>query len=193
MIKKLTYMVSQVLIRVFGNIQFFKAPFFCLLWGDANYKVDGPEVRTITELLLHGDIVLRKYDRYISGLFIPGFWTHVGIVTDDGKKIVHAMHDGVVEEDILTYLRTDYVKVVRLKDRSTCNQAVDTAISLKGREYDFIFDTTDDSRLYCSELVKYCYPGVFDDVGKGAIPPDDLLKAGLEVVHDSFEYRKKEG
>jgi hypothetical protein len=192
MFDRLRFKVSRFLIRTVGNIQFFKVPFFCLLWSDTHYKVGGEEMRKITDSLEPGDIVFRKYDRYISGFFIPGFWTHVGVVVGDGKTIVHAMEKGVIEEDVLTYLRTDYVKVLRHEDKIVAKRAAETAVSLKGREYDFIFDTTDDSRLYCSELVKFCYPGVLSEVSDGAIPPDEIMKARLDVIHDSKEFRKKE-
>lgn len=187
--KKLWYGFSRFIIKLFGNVQLFPYPFFCLLWGNTHYKVHGDEVRKLVDTLKPGDILLRRYDRYMSGWFIPGFWTHVGIMATE-KTIIHATTAGVIEEDVFTFLRTDHLKVLRCDDEETVKGALDTLPSLKGREYDFVFDTTDDSRMYCSELVKYCYPRVFDKVGKGTIPPDDLLKAGLEVVHDSKEFRK---
>lgn len=189
--KKLWYKFSRLVIKMFGNFQLFPYPFFLILWGNTHYKVGGKEVRVLINTLKPGDIVLRRYDRYVSGWFIPGFWTHVGIMVSD-KNIVHAISPwGVIEEDILTYLRTDHIKVLRVESEAEVKAAVATAPTLKGREYDFVFDTTDDSRLYCSELVKYCYPRTFGEVGKGTIPPDKLAEVGLKVIHDSKEFRKE--
>lgn len=189
--KKLWFKLSSFIIKFFGNVQLFPYPFFCLLWGDTHYRVGGPETRKLLDALKPGDIILRRYDRYMSGWFIPGFWTHVGLMlTED--IIIHATTKGVITEDILTFLRTDHVKVLRVDDEEAVRSAIDTAPSLMGKEYDFVFDSTDDTRLYCSELIKYCYPKVFDGIGKGTIPPDDLMKADLRVIHDSKEFRKQE-
>lgn len=189
--RNLWYKFARLTIKLFGNIQLFPYPFFCLLWGSTHYKVRGEEVRQLMGLLKGGDIVLRRYDRYLSGLLIPGYWTHVGLMATDATVIHATAHAGVIEEDILTFLRADYVKVLRPDDKDAVKAALETAPTLKGREYDFIFDTTDDSRLYCSELVKFCYPRIFDSLGKGTIPPDALLKADIEVIHDSKEFRKE--
>lgn len=189
---KLWFRLSSLIIRVFGDIQLFPYPFFCLLWGDTQYKVKGSEVRSLLGLLQPGDIILRRYDKYLSGWCIPGFWTHVGLMATD-ETIIHATINGVIEEDILTFLRTDYIRVLRYeKDDKVVKQATEMSRSLLGKGYDFLFDSSNDEYMFCSELVKYCYAGVFDGVAKngGAIPPNEMLKADVVEIHDSEKFRK---
>jgi len=188
--KKIKYVLAKFVIGLFGNVQFFRSPFFCLLWGNTHYKVRGDEARVILNKLRMGDVLLCRFDRYVSGWLIPGFWTHVALYV--GKnKVIHARTKGVVEDDILTFLRTDYVAVLRFPvDKERRLKAVETARSFIGKEYDFVFDTVDDERLYCSELVRRCYPDV-GDMGEGVIPPDRMLDVGAKVIHDSREWREK--
>ena len=186
--KKLWIKIVQGVISAFGNVQFFPSPFFCLLWGNTHYKVRGPEVRRLIEELRVGDIILRRYDRYVSGWFIPGFWTHVSLMATE-NTVIHATTRGVMEEDILTFLRADHIMVLRYGDEEVAKVAASMSRSLIGREYDFLFDASDDERLYCSELVKHCYAGVFDSLGTGMIPPDSLIIDALEEVHDSEKFR----
>lgn len=189
--KNLGYFFAKLFIKLFGNVQFFTHPLFLLLWGDSHYKIKGPEMRAVMDTIKSGDIILRRYDRYVSGWFIPGFWTHVGIVSNK-KEVIHASVNGVVEEDILTYLRADHVMVLR--PENGMKKAVFMAREFIGKEYDFIFETIDDERLYCTELIKRCYAESID-LGEDipAIPPDRLMDVGLEVVHDSEFFRKNRG
>jgi uncharacterized protein YycO len=179
------------IVNVFGNVQFFPQPLFCLLWGDSHYKIKGPEMRKVIDELQDGDIIMRRYDRYVSGWFIPGYWTHVGVVVSD-KTIIHAMTKGVIEEDVMTYLRADHIMVLRVGNKKFITNAISKAREMLGKEYDFLFDSADDERLYCTELVKKCYPKIFSSMEGKAIPPDEILKVkNLEAVHSSEEFRKE--
>lgn len=189
---KLKQKIMEFLIRLFGNIQLFRFPAFVILWGDIHYKVKGPEMRRVTEMLRTGDIVLRRYNSYVSGMIIPGFWSHAGVAGAD--KVIHAMEDGVIEEDILTFLRTDYVAILRPKiSNDKKKEAYHKACEMIGKEYDFIFDTKDDRRMYCTELVLKCFDGSLDLPNKDALSPSILMEIdNLEVIHDSRQWREKE-
>jgi uncharacterized protein YycO len=108
------------------------------------------------------------------------------------NKVVHARTKGVVEEDILSFLRTDYIFVVRLDvGKQAKERAIKRAQRFVGKDYDFLFETTDDERLYCSELVKKAYEEDLQSLGEGTIPPDNFLSLpNGAVIHDSREYRK---
>jgi len=188
--KNLKLKLSRFIIKLFGNVQFFTGPLFCLLWGDTHYKVKGAEAREIINNLKAGDIMLYRFDRYFSTWFIPGFWTHVAIYAGK-EKIIHATTHGVIEDDILTFLRTDYVNVLRpnVSNRHS-RDAVKRAREMLGKEYDFLFDTTDDERMYCSEVVKNSYPELFKEMKGGAIPPDEFRNIGMEEIHNSVTWRK---
>ena len=91
------------------------------------------------EQLQPGDILLRGYDKYLSGVFIPGYFSHAGMYLGEvseadsafcapefvagdatgffrpGKKmVVHALAKGVFMEDIIDFCRCDRLMVVRL-------------------------------------------------------------------------------
>jgi uncharacterized protein YycO len=181
--------------NIFTSLQFFPFPFF-ILWGTTTYKVKGHHQRKILNNLQVGDVIMRRYDRYVTAWFIPGYWKHVGIYVGD-NKIVHAMTRGVIEEDILTYLRADQIAILRVKkehQKKAKQEIGEKAKSYIGRSYDFDFNTVCNDALYCSELIKECYKdypdlefkvkekGLFS---KGAIPPDYLMNAGFEVIYST--------
>ena len=184
--------LSKFIIKLFGDVQFFSGPFFCLLWGNTHYKVRGDESRVILNTLKKGDILTYRFDRYVSTRFIPGFWTHVALYIGD-DKIIHAVTRGVVEDDILTFLRTDYVGVLRPKVSSEdIDKAVSLARGMVGKKYDFLFDSHNDERMYCSEVVRNAYPVLFADMKEDGIPPGKFFESGVDVIHDSTVWRKKE-
>lgn len=123
-------------LTIFGDIKVFRFPFW-MVYDPGSYKVRGAEMRTIGELLQPGDILLRKYDGYLDGRFIPGFFSHVGLylgevlpseepAVDDPRvkrcfasgshMVVHSMAEGVFMEDVLNFLRCDYLGVLRLPE-----------------------------------------------------------------------------
>lgn len=123
-------------LTVFGDIKVFRFPFW-MVYDPGSYKVRGAEMRTIGDLLQPGDILLRKYDGYLDGRFIPGFFSHVGLylgevlpseepLVDDPRvkrcfasgshMVVHSMAEGVFMEDVLNFLRCDYIGVLRLPE-----------------------------------------------------------------------------
>ncbi len=61
----------------FGDIKYFKAPLF-FIYDPSSYKVKGEDVREVIDIIQPGDVVLRAYDHYIDGKFIPGTFSHVG-------------------------------------------------------------------------------------------------------------------
>ena len=190
--RKLKIIFIRLFIKMVGNIQIFPGPLFLLLWGSTSYKIKGLEQRHILGLLKKGDILLRRYDRYLSGLVIPGFYTHAALYSGDGR-IVHAVTKGVCEEDILTFLRADYVAVLRhpgLRKYRT-DGIIDRARNQIGKGYDFLFETGDDDRFYCTELIKYAYE-ILDIPSRKTITPDRLLKADLSLVFDSRVWRAEQ-
>ena len=63
----------------------------------------------------------------------------------------------MISEDVINFCRCDYIAVMRFKDGIVNNdeifQAINTAIQLVGKRYDFEFESNDDE-FYCTELVK---------------------------------------
>lgn len=88
------------------------------------------------------------------------------------QMLVHAMSKGVFVEDILTFLRCDYVAVLRLKtdensDRvAVINEVRENALGKIGSSYDFQFDQCKAfHRFSCSEFVYFCYHDANINIG----------------------------
>jgi hypothetical protein len=123
--------------------------------------------------------------------FQPGWFTHaalyMGELTEADSKhvptrfqnnpeyfqpgdhmLIHAMAKGVHSQDLLTFCRSDYLVVLRMKpdpaqvDIPAAIQAARlSALEKIGGSYDFdASDTTRFHRFSCSELVYYCLRGV---------------------------------
>jgi hypothetical protein len=183
-----------------------------ILFGDTHYKIKGRQTRNILKELKPGDVLLRHYDKYLSGLVIPGYYDHAAMFIGKENEnennevyaipeyVVHAISEGVVKEDILCFIRCDGVAILRprLKNQQEAAQdAVGRAKKAVGREYDADYDRKTMYRLYCSELVVYCYrvyEGELNFVvrkkglSKGKYIPEDFYrKSNFEIVYDSRE------
>lgn len=182
--KKMLYEIKSSIIGWFGNIQVFKYPFF-ILFGSSSYKIKGQHQRQIMDILKPGDVLLRRYNNYLSGLMIPGYFTHAAMYVGD-NQMIHVLGGGMCKEDILTFLRCDNTVVLRFKDQSKVEAAVKNAYEQLERkvEYDFDFNTDNAERFYCTEFVDFCfdYP-VKAEITHKTILPDDFLESDkFEVV-----------
>ena len=126
-------------ITVFGDILVYKFPLF-LLYNPTSYRVRGEDVRECLERIRPGDILVRGYDNYLDGRIIPGYFSHVGLylgdITQDDvdtivrageadwlpdahsvrpgpSKVIHALAEGVLTEDVINFCRCDYMAVLR--------------------------------------------------------------------------------
>jgi hypothetical protein len=87
------------------------------------------------------------------------FANHAEYFEEGAQMVVHSMAKGVHTEDILTFIRCDYLTVLRLKPehQSEVQHAKDSALGKIGHAYDFNSDDTQRfHRFSCSELVYYC-------------------------------------
>lgn len=136
-----------------------------LTWvGDLYFATEPPKVRWLNvEQLLEkaevGDIVCRGYDSYVDGYFIPGEFSHSGLVV--GKnEVTHAVAEGVsnvslgdfvIDTDRFILLRPDY------KFGKGVQKAIDQAIwyRVNKTEYDFMF-REGLNEVYCHEFTASC-------------------------------------
>ncbi len=182
--KSLFRRLKENLIDFFGNIRIYKGGI--VLFGESKYKLKGPDWREIIDALQPGDLVLNAHDHYISSLFIKGDFGHVGLYVGD-NQIIHVMTDGIIKQDILTFLRADNIAVVRPIAQDKVDLAIKRAYEQleKDIEYDYDFDKQDITQFYCSEFTDFCYDyplrgGVSKD--NTFIYPDDYL-----IPSDLFE------
>ena len=133
------------LLTWFGDLKYFWIP-PVIVFDSGSYKVKGEDVRQVINKVQPGDILLRSYDRYVDGLFIPGEFSHVGFfygsVTEEERPIagtidhdpemealaqgklfktgeqmvIHAMADGVFMEDVINFCRCDRMVILRLPE-----------------------------------------------------------------------------
>ena len=108
------------------------------------------------DLIKPGDVLLRGYNKYLDGKFIPDEkgYSHAGIYV--GKNmVVHAVSPCVKKCHIIDFCEADRIMV--LKPEAGQVMATATAIGKMGLPYDFDYKT-DRGKLYCFELISTCYP-----------------------------------
>lgn len=123
-------------LTVFGDIKVFSWPLF-VVYDPGSYRVKGEDMREVMGKVRPGDILVRRYDQYLDGYFIPGYFSHVGMylgkVGDEdlahvrpehrqhlrvGEGVVlHALAEGVLMEDLLNFCRCDGLLVLRFPER----------------------------------------------------------------------------
>jgi len=153
-------------LTAFGNVKVFRWPLFAVYDPD-DYAVDGKAVEDVMRILEPGDVLIRGYQHYLDGFFIPQKsgktwdgkdagegWSH-GAVYVGNRTVIHAVAEGVSEIHALDFLNCDRVAVLRPSSgaRAACRKAK----ALVGTEYDFSFSDANGA-LYCFELVAECYP-----------------------------------
>ena len=178
------YEIKSAFIGWFGNIKVYKHPFF-ILFGHVSYKIKGNHQRQIIDTLKPADVLLRRYDHYLSGLMIPGYFTHTALYVGD-NQVIHLLGDGICKEDILTFMRCDNIAVLRFKNQSIIKNVLKKAYEQLNKEveYDFDFDTDSPDKFYCTEFVDFCfgYP-IKPFIQHSYIIPDDFTgSANFDVV-----------
>ncbi len=188
------YNIQKKLFTFIGNIQYYgwKHPFWFSV-SAPGYQLKGEHYRIVKPLLQPGDIVLQRFEGWVDKWFIPGFWNHAAIyIGSKEEQVVHAVSEGVLIEDIINFMRTDHMIILRPKDVSLTNEAINKAIGIVGCEYDFIFDFSNNVRFACTEVIDYCYGGKFvksRHFFRETLTPDDIASSDLlEVVWDSRNF-----
>lgn len=129
---------------------------------------------------------------YIESPYSLGARTpHTGIVPRNiyERSVTHAISDGVVTVDLIEFLfHTDYCLAVRAWENLAQQQAiVRAALSHVGKPYDFNFDQTSDTRLFCTELGLECVRAATLPLPSTQFKRLSLFKRPVEVtVADSF-------
>ena len=182
------------MVKLVGGLYLDKNPLWVVYQPDV-HMVKGAEIRRILNVLKPGDIILRRFNRYVSSMFIPGFWTHACIYMGN-DTITHAVGEGVCQEDILDFCRCDCVAVLRFKNLTPdlLNKVCASANEMvkEDIQYDYAF-TDNNGTVYCTELVNICFNNAFIDdfsevAGIHMIIPDHIYESKqveliLEVKH----------
>jgi hypothetical protein len=172
--------VKKWLIKNIADIRVYKGG--VILFGDSHYKMRGPDVRYIMNVVRKGDVLLRSYDHYLGAKLTPGFYSHAAIYVGAGE-VVHMLGEGITVEDILTFCRCDHVAVLRCDDESMVDVALVQALTWlnRGVKYDYEFES-DDDEFYCTEFVWECYGRSKELTFDKYLLPDDFLMTSLFSV-----------
>ena len=120
------------------------------------FYVSGYDIEKILNLIRPGDVLLRGYNKYLDGKFIPDEkgYSHAGIYIGN-NEVVHAVAPCVEKTHLIDFCEADRIMV--LCPTGGQINAIATALSKIGVPYDFDYKT-DRGKLYCFELIANCYP-----------------------------------
>ena len=126
--------------------------------------------------VMPGDVLFRRGEGVLSDMVVhvdDGRYSHVGIAVESAGVImvVHAVPaepdyigdpDRVKMDRIETFFGREYAvngEITRIADRNAAKAAAIEAIRLYRKKvlFDHDYDTSDTTRLYCSELVENAY------------------------------------
>lgn len=162
----LWYKVWSKFLAIVGEIRIFKWPCW-VVYTPGEYKVTGAHFYKIRELIRPGDILLRGFDSYLDGLFIPGRYSHAAIYVDtDNDTIIHAMTPAVQFTSLAEFIRCDRIAVIRpTVSQKHINIAIQNAMNVIGVPYDYDFKLDEGTNVgrrefFCSELIYHCYSHV---------------------------------
>lgn len=184
--------VKKAFLSNFAHIKIFPYPMF-VVFDPTTYAVKGHHYYEARRLIKPGDVLLRSYEKFLDGYFIPGNYSHAAIyLGGEEEKIIHSMTPNVQYTDLCTFMRCDNFAIIRagISDEHT-QRAIDRAISKLGvpYDYDFVFEKEDSTSRHfsCSELVHYAFQlnntetkwfiveHDYKIIKKSLFSPDDIL------------------
>ena len=154
-----------------------------------SYDTKTPRV-IINQSVENGDIVLRREDGFVSTMFstvasTDGVFSHIGIAVVDSVGEISVLHCEMEEtkepssvriESIENFLAlADTFAVYRLEyPLEVRDEVVNKALMryARGARFDFDFDNTTDSLLYCTELVA---KSINDALGDDLVKPTKMV------------------
>ena len=162
---------------------------FLLFLVSCSYDTKTPRV-IINQSVENGDIVLRREDGFVSTMFstvasTDGVFSHIGIAVVDSDGEISVLHCEMEEtkepssvriESIENFLAlADTFAVYRLEyPLEVRDEVVNKALMryARGARFDFDFDNTTDSLLYCTELVA---KSINDALGDDLVKPTKMV------------------
>ena len=190
---KFRYKIQKALFTFIGDIRWHGLlhPFWITI-NAKTFRLKGKHYREVEQLIQPGDIVLRRFEGYVDKVLIPGFWNHAGIyvgeIDNEKHQVIHAISDGIVVDDLIDFMRTDHVVVLRAPKEQR-EEAINRSKTTIGSEYDFAFDFKETLRFSCTELIGYCYYKIIKGkkrFGRMTIIADDILETpDLKVIWTS--------
>lgn len=193
---KFRYKIQKALFTFIGNIKWsgWLHPFWITI-NAHTFRLKGKHYRQVEQLIRPGDILLRRFEGYLDKVLIPGWFNHAGIyigkLNDQDHAVIHAISNGVVVEDLIDFMRTDHLVILRAPARMR-EKAIERAKETVGSDYDFAFEFKDSLRFSCTELISYCYKNERRKIkgkyrfGRLTVVADDIVATPwLDTIWDS--------
>lgn len=154
--KKLLYTITSKFLTWFGDIKVFPRPMF-IVRDPEFFKMTGDKIIEVMEILKPGDIILRGYDYYLDGKFIPDKlkFSHGAIYIGNGK-IIHAVAEGVSYTNVVEFCECDRIAIFRPNKGQKAAITKAKKFAKSKVPYDFGF-SRGTSAMYCFELCGECY------------------------------------
>jgi Permuted papain-like amidase enzyme, YaeF/YiiX, C92 family len=154
----LFYPLKKKFLTFFGDIKVFKW-FFFVVYQPTSFRVRGEATLEIMALIQPGDVVMRAYDNYLDGYFIPkgtSGCSHSGLYIGD-HTVVHSIAEGSSLINIIDFCRADQVMVLRPSGGQAWAIEHAKKCADKNVPYDFNFKPGS-GKYYCHEFTASCYP-----------------------------------
>lgn len=174
--------IKKTFVDFFGGIKIYSGGI--VFFGSSTYKINGPDMRSILSLLEPGDVLINRKDHYVSNFFIKGNFSHAGLYVGN-NRVIHVTTNGIVNQDILGFMRADAFAIARPKNTDDIPLAIERAYGQLAKEvqYDYDFDKNSPEEFYCSEFTDYCYGYKFRDS-----LPDDITFIYPDDYANSSEF-----
>jgi len=156
------YSIKRTALTIFGDIKIFKWPFF-VIYQPTSFRIKGHDTRDIEEIIRPGDVIMRAYNDYLDGYFIPkgeSGCSHSGLyVGGDDHLVIHSIAEGSSVIDIIDFCRAD--KIIVLRPNSGQDWAIEHAKKCADENIPYDFDfVAGAGKYYCHEFTASCYPNL---------------------------------
>jgi len=200
--KNVLFWIGRIVFGLASHIRWngWLHPFWITFYP-STFKLKGKHYREVEALINPGDILIRRFEGFVSTWLIPGWWNHAGIYIGNyegtSHQVIHAIGRGVCVTDLIDFMRTDDMIVLRPKPTAInwSVYAVKTAIDAIGSGYDWAMKfKKKDSRFCCTEVISECYPSIIRKVkrfGRDTVTGDDIVGEAeretgeLSIIWDS--------
>ena len=180
----LVYGFKRIVLTIFGDIKVFKWPLF-VIYQPTSFHIKGFDTREIIKDIRPGDVVMRSYNDYLDGYFIPkgtSGCSHSGLYIGE-NKIVHSIAEGSNLIDIIDFCRCD--KIIILRPDSDQEWAIEHAKKCADENIPYNFDfVPGPGKYYCHEFTASCYPNLkIEPISRKIL---GFLSSPIAFLADSF-------
>jgi len=121
------------------------------------------EIRKTLDIIKPGDVICRGYNYYLDSYFIPGVYSHSGLVIDK-SNMIHSIAEGVSKIDIIDFIKDcDAFIILRpVLNENEIEKVINRAMEHYNNKTPYDFTFKDPNHFYCHEFTQDClnYGGI---------------------------------